>query len=430
MIASPSDAPLKQQWCHFESPIAPGDLRLFVVGFNHAAGPGGARSPGVAQTATLVRDLAHADPRQLSTTVIAISGSGRLEALDVCDPGRFRSPDGVARTGGCLARLLEEQNPGSVFSIAEDYRAEWDNGGFAVVTGSIWTKLSSRAIDIPLSGGDHLKAFFIALRDNNGHKVPIYVLHTDGGQPERPDAPLAPLTEVARVAMAHFAKLDDVLEWSAPLIVGDFNMNNDAVDPKSTLFLQDNFDWSNRPGLHGSAGTVETTCTPHGGQPLWFDFNDKLHAVAGRRSGPINFGCSPTRLAPIRLGYTAYPNHSPAYPTNGIRVPDLGHNIIAVDYWFVPDEVPDCRSPETCHGGECKNCRCTKPLSIGARCGSEDACSFPCQCQDGARCVRNVCRSGPACSPGTPWCDCTKSCLTSALCRRAEDERRCNSGED
>ncbi len=71
-----------------------------------------------------------------------------------------------------------------------------------------------------------------------------------------------------------------------------------------------------------------------------------LHIFAGKRGGPIDFSCSSGHFTPVNLKYSRAPEGRPTSLFDGLRLPNVAHNVVAMGF-DIQDEKPErCQAPE------------------------------------------------------------------------------------
>lgn len=299
-------------------------MSLYVAGLNHDRKDGRLTTQGVGaeQLAKAIIDSAE-DP---SAIVVALS-----ESIGVpCNAGTKGGPGVLTYNGQCVANALETR-----FAKPFTYKTWrwWDDiGGPALITGSRWSVVSTSNLVSEVG-----KAFEVRLRDTRTKKrteVALYLFHTAGD--EKGVAKSAAETEaMVRIARKR-ARSGDL----APLFVGDFNAG--AGGPSSEAYTK-KLDWWD----------ANRVCPEQPGVPAAIAFavdQQLMHVFGGKRDpsngSSLDFGCTSGHLAPVNLKYSRLASGAPTSLTDGIWLPDVGHNVLGMGLEVVGESPVRCSAKE------------------------------------------------------------------------------------
>lgn len=296
------------------TPTTPVAMSLFVAGMNHGRLDAGAyvNQQGVNELAQTIFD-AKVDPTQV---VVAMSGSMETS----CTAGDYQG-DGGSQNGECLAYALRERfHRNFVYTGWHMSTDPLKHGGLAIITGERWVVDQREDYVTPAPNGyGSLVVYLRDTKDPKGARQPMYVLHMGGPLPEK----LRTFVEHARQQIQ--GRPNDM----APLFVGDMNVRpvGDEMNWCDTQLR-----WLNRGLRCGSA-----------------EFNlegEIVHAFAGKPEATdpqLKFPINIRWLQPVALKYSAEPPGTPASRVSGIWLPNIAHNVVALDLTYVnPPTLPTC----------------------------------------------------------------------------------------
>jgi hypothetical protein len=305
--------------CWFEKPAdrGPVAMSLYVAGMNHARKDvhKAADKEGVAELVKAITDSVPKD--QGDRVVVAFSESLHQAG---CDAGNKIGPDKVVQSGECVALALEKHFGGE-FKYTPWHWWEGTIGGSAVITGRRWKVNQSEHLrkDQP-----HGRALEVYLQDSTdpSTRVAIYVFHTRDHAEGAED-----VKNVVALVKTRMGKT-----YLAPLFVGDFNAN--IGSPVAGQYFSEHFQWWNQGNECNDDETPEK---------LGFSMEQQiLHIFGGKRGGPTDFSCSSGRLVPLNLKYSRGGPAKVAHPHDGIWLPNVAHNVVAMDFEVVKEKETNC----------------------------------------------------------------------------------------
>jgi hypothetical protein len=370
--------------CWFQSPPPPPTspqarpaMSLYVAGFNHSRADTSTsvHREGVAELVKAISDSAE-DPRSI---VVAFSESLRDDLLSgslrSCEAGTKLGPDHIPYTGQCVAYGLEQHfRAGAPVTSTFTFNTWhwWDAlGGPALITGSRWKQIATTNLDTGLG-----RAFEVRLQDTRNPRttVSIYMFHTSGDTAKDKDHPKDVLgswqeTEAIIKLARQRARPGDL----APLFVGDFNAGIGSLSGPS---LAAGLSWLNQGNVCPAQPGLTAAHT--------FSLEQQIVHIFGGKRGTadpsIDFGCTSGHLAPVNLKYSRVASGEPTSLNDGIWLPDVAHNVVALGLEVASEKPERCSSPSS-HG------------ACAAACGdTATTCAESCSGPSAAACA-NQCRA-------------------------------------
>jgi hypothetical protein len=306
-------------------------MSLYVAGMNHARADGrtSAHREGAAELAKAVGDSAE-DPRSI---VVAFSESIRDDllsgAITSCEAGDKIGADGIPHNGECVAYALEQRFRRTTRFTYKSWQWWGETGGPALITGSRWKVVSTANLE-----GNPGRAFEVRLQDTRNPRthVSLYMFHTSGDDGATPKA-WQETVGIVKLARQRMRRGD-----LTPLFVGDFNTGIGA--PSGGIF-SGALAWWNL----GNFCPIQ----PGVAQPLQFSLEQQiLHIFAGKRSSSpddLDFSCSSGHLAPVNLKYSRMKSGEPTSRNDGIWLPNVAHNVVAMGFEIKNETPARCQAP-------------------------------------------------------------------------------------
>lgn len=355
------------------------DMMVYVIGLNHdrtpSNKPGDSASPeAVKQLAATIYGSNLANPER----IVIVSSAFNARCAPNC---------GVALKDE-LERLYNHRYKFHLQAVVA--QPEFPRAGtIGVISGESWVPEGAvESIFPPTNPGQAIARVFLRHKRTN-LIAPVYAVHTADAYASTHEIVAATKATGGRPPVGALTSL----------IAGDFNMQEygEAAhqSTEAATLYRNNYAWFN-DRVECESGTVFHT-----------ENGNKMHIVNGRFENPegdayLAFPCASARFERVRFDYSvdAVGNLIPHGEREGILLDGIGHNVLAFGLRIVQRSVSASCQAKTC------NC----------------PAGFICDSRNG------VCRPDPTppCpNAATPWCECTQSCLRHPLCRKAEDDDRC-----
>jgi Stigma-specific protein, Stig1 len=397
-------------------------LSLYVVGFNHSRIYERSRPADQAGVDELARVI-ESDAVSPTNVVVVFSASmwtGTIGSLvPACDAGDHIGGDGVPQAAECVAHRLDQAFAPQRFTVSDwPSVGALEQGGFAVVSGSRWSPVSTNRITTA-----NAKSLRVRLKDRTSPAgtpagtLNLYVVHTSGANCVAPacdekngcgedqcrdvyKSKTRVRQEIEQVAEAARSEQRDC-DWP-PIIAGDFNA---GIVADLNAFIGTTWHWLSHDKMcktvdaNGAETSVALNTGTGGGAVMQAlqagsDFGESLSSSADeswRTRGAMRL---------ISQRYSSNADGTAAYPHYGIWLPNVKHNVVAVGL-ALGSQHPRCLR-RACEGSEefCDG-DCVDTMNNPSHCGEcERRCPGTARCLDGKCALGNP--GGPVILPVSP----------------------------